>query len=228
MLRPIALLSFLIVFASCNHSSSNNDKQLKVSYKVTVLRSDLASFATLALPDEIMFYHSDTKSMIDIQTIIGNIRIRQIADSKKGGTNAIVLDYFNKRISCMTNEPSYFFLPFFNKVKLSDLEGDTIIESQDCKLKKVVFEENSSTAYTLMYTDYANCKKINQCTPYQDVPGLLMRFEMHSPKLDLQLISSKLIKEALPDSIFEIPEGYENVSPATMRSILLSLFGSEI
>jgi len=227
MQKLVYLLFISVLFASCHYTASPKEKELMVTYKVTVLRSDLAAFATMALPDEIFFYHSDSKSLVDIQTIIGNIRIRQIGDSKSGN-NAIVLDYFNKRIACQCKEPSFYFLPFFNKVKVTDLEGDTVIQNYNCKYKNIVFEENSTANYTLLYSPLEGCNLINQCTPYQDIAGLIMRFEMHSPKLDLQLVGSSFSNEAIPDSLFEIPSGYDKVSPATMRSILLSLFGSEI
>lgn len=227
MLRLITFVCLSVLFASCNHSSTSTQSELKVCYKVTVLRSDLASFATLALPDEIYYYHSDNRTMVDIQAIIGNIRIRQIGNLKNG-TNAIVLDYFNKRITCQTKEPSYFFLPFFNRVKISNLDGDTVIENYNCKYKQVVFEENTLSNYTLLYTPQSQFKTLNQYTPYKEIPGLLMRFEMHSPKLDLQLQGCKVTHEALPDSLFEVPGGYDKVSPATMRSVLLSLFGSDL
>jgi len=227
MLRFVILVSVSFLFASCNQPSSSKKTEMKVSYKVTVLRSDLAAFATLALPDEIFFYHSGFKSMIDIQAIIGNVRIRQIGDVKHG-TTTIVLDYFNKRIVCQSKEPSYSLLPFFSKVKISDLDGDTLIDGLSCKSKSVVFDENPSANYTLLYSPLPVYEKINKNSPYQEVPGLLMRFEMHSQKLDLQLLSTGISNEALADSLFEIPKGYNKVSPATMRSVLLSLFGSEL
>ena len=102
-----------------------------------------------------------------------------------------------------------------------DDEVKTIIDFE-CKHAKVEVKDKN-ISFDIYYTDEIKIDNPNKFTPFSEVPGVLMEFQIEINGIPMHLIASEIVECDISDKKFEVPNDYEDVPREELDKIFSSL-----
>ena len=76
----------------------------------------------------------------------------------------------------------------------------------------------------LKYTNDIKIKEPNLHTPFRQIKGVLMEYQLLSNNILMNFSATKVIDEKVDKSAIELEEGYEMVEPAKLKAEIKKLF----
>lgn len=172
------------------------------------------------LPTEMTLYFKDNSSKSMIEGFMGMFVSAYISDCdiKK---NSILFKVMADKHYCQTNfgESS---LGFDSMPGISLNETGEKIEILGMKAHKVEvsFSEGDLKPYDVYYTKDIKVLNPNWNNPYKSIDGVLLDFKVRMKGITMHLKAKELRNEELPEDVFAIPEGYQEVAPDTLNTIV--------
>ena len=94
-----------------------------------------------------------------------------------------------------------------------------------CKSAIVKFEGNIKEEFTIFYTDEIDIYKSNWCSPFHDISGVLLEYEVRKYNYKMKLKAVELVREEIENSYFEIPADYETIEKKEMDEMFKEFRG---
>ena len=88
-----------------------------------------------------------------------------------------------------------------------------------CKRAIVKFEGNIKEEFSIYYTDEISIANSNWCTPFRDITGVLLEYEVRKYNYEMRLKAVEIVKEEIDNSYFDIPDDYESIGKEEMDKI---------
>lgn len=155
---------------------------------------------------------------------------------------------FKTSIICQKGEESLIHsVKMLNKKYSSKLNHDQIVEmnknfsdftikktnetreiaGMNCKAANVTVNGDSTWSFTLFYTNEIDLPKPNEHTPFKEIEGVLMQYDIISYDTHMRFTANKVtINEAIELDKILLEEGYESVSPARLKSEIEAIFAT--
>ena len=100
------------------------------------------------------------------------------------------------------------------------------IAGYKAKKVKVTFDDPKISGYDIYYTDEISIENPNWSNPYTEIKGVLLEFRIRMKGITMIVKAKEVVKKEIPDSEFEIPDGFKNVAPPTLDSIIVKIMNS--
>lgn len=85
--------------------------------------------------------------------------------------------------------------------------------------KKAIVKVKGSSELTVYYTDEIDTGIDNSSNViFRDIEGMMLEFEMDQDGLQMHFVAVNIDKKKVSDDLFEIPEGYEEMTKEEMES----------
>ncbi len=215
-------LLFLLL-SSCNGKYAGSGlKEGQVIYKVEYLEDKKDNPLISLLPNEIkMFFKNDNVAM-DVEGWMGVFKsgFLRIGNSKKIYTLMKVLNkrYYYESVDAS----SYMGLSSMKDVEINFDDSVKTICDLACKHAFVKIP-SKNMQFDLFYTEEIEIEAPNYGTPFSEIPGVLMEFqvEMHGIPMHIQAKQIQAVK--VENFKFEIPVDYKNVDKAVVDELVASL-----
>jgi len=104
------------------------------------------------------------------------------------------------------------------KIELTDETKE--IAGYNCKKANITWKGNK---FEIFYTDEISIEDPNWNNPFPEIEGILLEYQYEMFEIKTRVTATKVSKEEVPDSEFEIPEGYEKVSKKEMEAVINDL-----
>lgn len=101
-------------------------------------------------------------------------------------------------------------------MKLVPSDSTKVIAGYTCKRMDVVFNDDKKN-FTIYYTDEIGIKDPNWCSPFHEISGVLMEYNISQFNIDMHLTAKNVSAAELSDDDFAIPAEYEKISQAEME-----------
>ncbi len=193
-----------------------------IKYKITYLQSETENPIISLMPSYLTMSFKDNSVRMDVEGWMGVFKstfIRQFNNNQ----SVNLLKMMNKKyyyICTGSNE-------FMGMKTYQDLEivyDDVEKEILDFNCKHATVTANSGTVvFNLYYTTEIEIETPNNQTPFYEIPGVLMEFQIEVNGISMYLEAAEIIEAELSDEIFQIPSDFEKVAKEIIDEIFSSL-----
>jgi hypothetical protein len=138
-------------------------------------------------------------------------------------THVSTIKIFNNkyRYEGKREEVPVFFRP--ESVFIVKNTEDTItLAGIECS-KSVITDLKARRKFDIAYSKDFFIKNTNINTPYSDIQGILMKFEIDLGKTRLTLTAKKITPSRVNNQIFRIPDEYKMINEEKMREIIATM-----
>ena len=210
------MLAVCLLSVSCTKQGRHgNVKEGSMKYKITYLESEKESPIIGLLPSTIMMRFNNDKVLLEMEGWLGIFRSAFV---KNGENEAYTLLKILSKKYLYISEPNE---GFYGMKKPDNLKVDFDDETKEiigfeCKHAKVSIDTLSFDVY---YTNDIKIKNATANTPLDMIPGMLIDFRLEMNGIPMHLEAVEFIEEKVPNTIFDIPNGYERVERSQMDEI---------
>ena len=174
----------------------------KIVYKINYEKvpAEMEGYESM-LPQEMTMFFKDSKVRIEQSMGMGGTQIVMSDNSAK--TADILMDMMGQKIHIhMTKEEIEEAEKDTQKPEITYLEGEKEIVGYKCKKAEI---KNGETLTTVYYSDKLQITH----NDYKELNGFPLEYTASTEGMEMVITASEVQKEKLPDTLFEIPEGYD-------------------
>lgn len=193
-----------------------------IRYKITYLQSEKENPIIGLMPGYLTMQFKNNSVRMDVEGWMGVFKstfIRQYEQKK----SVNLLKMMSKRYYYTCTETTQFM--GMNTYQSVDITFDNEVRNiLDFKCKHASISVNNGTeTFGVYYTRQIAIKEPNAQTPYFEIPGVLMAFQIEVNGIPMYLEAVEVLEREIPDAVFEIPEGFEEVPKASIDEIFSAL-----
>lgn len=100
------------------------------------------------------------------------------------------------------------------------------IAGYPCKKAYLVYEDMERPEETVWYTNSISMAEPNWYSPYKDIPGVLMRYEIMQHHIRIRLEATSVKAGKVDKAKFELRPGHEEVSPEVLDHEMEEVLGT--
>lgn len=218
LIKAITLLIFSALLIGCTKKNEG-----VIEYNITYKQSKEENPIINLMPTTMEFYFKDELILTQIQGWMGvfkSIQISNLSDS----SNVLLMKLLDKK---------YFYrrslndVPLdFEKLKISKIDYlDEIVDYKgyNCNKVRIQMGDSVKSEYVFYYTKDIPVKQPNRNNPFNNIPGVLMKFNMSLQGLSLQLDFKDYRDTVFPENTFQIPSDYKEISKEEMNQFFNEL-----
>lgn len=193
-----------------------------MKYSITYLDDESKNPIISLMPSHLKMSFKNSSVLMEVEGWMGVFKTSFIKNDKS--KEAITLLKMLNKKYCYRSYGSKGYLGF-------DANGEMLIEFDEevksilnysCKHAKVTIPEKNLT-YDIYYTEEIGIDNPNEFTPYEQIPGVLMEFQIEINGIPMYLIASEVNEIEVPDAVFDVPEEFEDVPREELEKIFSSL-----
>lgn len=214
-------LIFILLFYSCNSSFFKKGiKEGVIHYDITYFESDGENPLIALLPTSMQIKFKNNSSCGQIEGWMGIFKSSYISNFDKK-TNSSLLKVMDKKFNFEVKfgEPSYGFdeMP---GVKIDITKETKMIAGYKCTRAKVTYGEAKKDTFSIFFTKDIIINNPNWNNPFKTIDGVLMEFQASMRNVRMKCVASKVEEVKVPDTEFQVPAGYRNVSREEMEKLI--------
>ena len=217
--KRLLLLTISIVFLSALFSSCEEGEKV-VSPKISegVIHFELSypyyedAFMASIMPDEMEMTFKNNVYRNHVSK--GGLFSSTVIADCNNETLILILDLGPKRIYCaldksLTNAMLMNY-PIPDILKVSEFDS---IAGTFCEKKSAIFDLLADGYDVELYETFdVDIKNSNWCNQYSEIDGVLLGYEIKQFGIQARMIATKMDSVAVNDSIFNVPQGYKEVT----------------
>ena len=171
------------------------------------------------MPKSLIMRFKDNSVIMEVEGWLGIFKSSFIkkADNTKAVT---LLKMLNKKYYyCGQGKDGYIGFEAYDNIKIIPDDSTKNILGFKCKHAKAVLN-SKNIEFDIYYTDKIKIKNPNEFTPYHNIQGVLMDFQIEMNGLPMHLTATEFKRVKINDNIFEIPKEYKSVEKRNRENIL--------
>ena len=221
MKRTLGLLGILVCVSvgvfmfSCNaekHLFTQKIDEGRIVYDVSYPELEDGHMMTSILPNEMTISFKGNRYNSEFNTYGGVFKSKICVDASTR-EYAQALKVFKKKLACD-------FDPVDIEEMLSDFPAFSIVPSGQvdtiagiaCKVAHGVFYDLTSSNIKIYYTDMIGVENPNWCSPFDELDGFLMAYDLDMFDMRLRLTAKDLSMQEVDEEEFGISDDYKQVS----------------
>lgn len=220
------LLILLISIFSLQSCQFDNGKEGitegTMKYNITYLEDESQNPIISLMPSHLKMSFKDNSVIMEVEGWMGVFKSSFIKDYKN--SEAITLLKMLNKKYCYRSADDCGFLGF-SEYNNAEIKYDTVVKTIldfSCKHAKVVIPEKD-LSFDIYYTDEIKIEKPNEFTPFEEIPGVLMEFQIEINGIPMHLNASEVIETEISDDVFVVPDDYEDVPREELDNIFSNL-----
>jgi len=221
MKKLIILLSISVFIIACENSFfSGKLNEGVIQYKLEYLDDANEKPIISLLPTEMSIKFKKHNFLQVVEGWMGIFRMAGVNNSDTK-TKSALLKIMNKKYLYQVEGTTdgFGFDPMKDKkIELTDETKE--IAGYNCKKANITWKGNK---FEIFYTDEISIEDPNWNNPFPEIEGILLEYQYEMFEIKTRVTATKVSKEEVPDSEFEIPEGYEKVSKKDMEVVINDL-----
>jgi len=217
----IILFSITMFLYSCNKEKTDVDEGV-IKYKITYLEDESTNPVISIMPKSLIMRFKDNSVIMEVEGWLGIFKSSFIKN-RNDSQAVTLLKMLNKKYCyCGQGKDGYIGFDAYNNIKIIHDDSTKNILGFNCKHAKAVLSDKN-IEFDIYYTDKIKIKNPNKFTPYQNIQGVLMDFQIEMNGLPMHLTATEFKPVNIDDKIFKVPEGYKNVERQEIDKIFSSI-----
>lgn len=218
----IACLLFFSIFINSCSERKKSTNQGEIEYEIIYL-DDENEFPVIGLMPETMTvsYNSDC-SKSKMVGFLGFFSTQVISDTKERINYTLIKVQDKKYVYKGNVEDASFIYDSLGEIHIEYVSETKEIAGYTCK-KAIATFSNENNPIEIFYTDDINFSDPNRNTPFAEIKGVLLEFQIKLYKINMRFVAKEVRKIAIPKEEFEIPEDYVVVSKEKFEKLINEL-----
>jgi len=214
---------FLLVLLSCKlNKTPDLIEEGIITYDITYFQTEKENPLISLLPTQMTITFKGDKAVSVFEGWMGIFSSCLITDISEG-ENKTLIKLSDKKYYSVSAIDEPFIGEKIDSIYIKNLEETKDIAGYKCKKSTVKIYNPENSSFDIYYTDELNLKYPNINSPFKDIQGVLMEFQMEINSIEMKLTFNNLNTDKIHDSVFNVPEGYHNISRTEMEEILESV-----
>jgi len=220
-------LAFTLFLSACDNPIFQSViDEGKIEYRITYPNVAKNNVMLELMPKKMMTSFVDNNYRSDIVAGMGIFKTSIIFN--KGNDKLIhsIKMLRTKYASELTEEDFKKFNPEFNAVEVSLSDETKEIAGYHCKAADIKVLGDIVWTFKIFYTEEIAIANANSHTPFKEIKGVLMEYEVLSHNILMRFTATKVIREEIKLAAMELEDGYEMVKPVKLKSEIEKLFSN--
>ena len=226
-LFKILIVTSLIFLYNCSELAFKKgiDKGI-IEYSISYPKIEAGSYLLDLMPKKMETTFSKGNFRSDIVAGMGLFKTSIIFEKDKSVLIHSIKMLNKKYASTLNVEELKSFNPDFQEVEITPIDETIDIAGFKCKGVSVKVLGDSSWTYNAYYTDDIKIANPNRHTPFKDIKGVLMQYEILSYDTHMKFTATKVSQVEVKEEDIVLEEGYSMVSPAELKSEIEAIFAT--
>lgn len=202
LLLIIATITFSCRQVDKNEVKASNLPQGEIKYKITFPDVKAEGIMASMLPDTMVAVFKGHKFRSDVKSMV---KTAFISDESNRSMKTILVNMGTKSVCDLNEEEVEEFLAEFPDLDIIHTKETEKILGFNCKKSIAVFHD-ASKEIELWHTDDLGIDHMNWYNPYEEINGLLLRYEIKYYGVNMKFDAVKYEKKNISDKVFELPK----------------------
>ncbi len=217
-----AILIAVLITSCIKNPFSNKISEGIIVYKIEYPEIDEDNVMLELMPKkmEMIFKEDDFRN--DIMAGMGLFRTSIISEKSK---NQLVhsVKMLDKRYYSVLDESDIETMnPNLDNISIEYTGNEKEIAGLVCK--EVLAVQNDETTFILYFTDRISIKNPNRGTPFKDIPGVLMEYDIINYNTHMHFQAEEIIEQEVAGEELQLEEGYKEISPLELKHEIQVIF----
>ena len=220
----------LVLFAvssigSCSsiQEGSNKISEGEITYELSYPQFGDDNLIASMFPSSMSFKFKDNMTRSDLKTRMAVFSTTFITD-KDSRTLTHLVRIANKK-SGLVLDSSQIMRDYAKQpddMQITKTDSTKEIAGYTCKHALVTFEGKPEKSYDLYYTEDIAISDPNWCSPYQEIPGVLMEARVKKFNIEMMITASAVVESDFEAAEFVIADDFEPITQEEMEDIFQS------
>ena len=223
----LILLASTLSFYSCeNHVFHKGINEGKIEYDISYPNVPEDNVMLELMPKTMRTTFVDNNYRSDIIAGMGIFKTSIIC---KEGSEKLLhsIKMLRTKYACELTEDDFLkFSPEFTSIEVSFNDEIKEIAGYKCKGADIVVQGDSIWGFKIFYTDEIVIKNANSHTPFKEIGGVLMEYQLMSNSILMHFTATKVLQEDVELSDINLEEGYEMIEPMKLKAEIEKLFSN--
>lgn len=214
------LVAVVLFFASCGEGSQESALSSGViDYEITYPFPPEDQYLARILPTTLTLTYSPKHTKTEVSLSMGMIKMYYLANNEKKELSEYVKFMTNKYANTFTPEEFNQFKANYPKHTIEFTNDTKLIAGYTCKKAVVTYPDKNNYQFNLYYTDELNMNDFNWWTPFSEIKGVLMEYEVERYNILMHLTVAKITPAVHDENEFKIPSEYNMVDRSEMENM---------
>ena len=191
-----------------------------IEFDITYPDNEAGNIMAALLPDEMTLKFKDDKTVGTFSAGMGVFKATMISDPKTKTVHQLFKVLKEKYVHEFDSLQINTLFTELNESKIKFVDETKEIAGYTCKKAIVTFKDNIKEEFSVYYTDDIDIKNSNWFTPFHEIDGVLLEYQVRKYNYEMRLVAKEVKSEEIDDAAFDIPEGYLDVGASEMERIL--------
>lgn len=219
----ITIVITVLIFQSCHFNEGKSGiSEGTMKYNITYLEDESENPIISLMPAQLNMSFKNNSVIMEVEGWMGIFKSSFIKSGQKSEA-VTLLKMMNKKY-CYRSVGHQGYLGFsaYNNAKIEFDDETKQILNFLCKHAKVTIQDKD-LLFDIYFTDEIKIDKPNEFTPFENVPGVLLEFQIEINGIPMYLIASEIIEVDVASEIFQVPNGYKDVEREELDNIFSSI-----
>lgn len=219
----IAVVALLITLTtiSCNSIAEfGKINEGKIVYAIEYPKEEGQTSLVSLLPETMEMKFKGNNTVINITGFMKVFNLIYVSNYKTR-TNYSLFRIMNQKMMYKADFSEYpFGYKSMHNIKLTYTDDTLTICGYKCKKILAYCPEASELPYELYYTNDISIKCPNTNTPYHNIDGVLLSFQVRLNNISMNMRAVEVVSEDVDDTEFFIPDDYQSVSREELEAFV--------
>lgn len=222
-IRFLTLLLLVTLMHSCNHKSKGKGEIIEgqVIYKISYPKEVNSHTMSFLFPKEMHLFFKDHKQRA---TFKGNMNLYSLdfIHLNKSDSFLTLLKVLDRKLYVPTSKSGDIFLfqNYSNEKVIFSKDKARSIAGYNCEMAEIKPTNKEFPNITIWYTDEIGIENPNRNTPFEQIPGVMLDFEVNYQNIAFHFKADKVISTEVSDDIFKVPETYSQSSISEIEEMI--------
>lgn len=224
-LRFLLIFISLLSLSSCENILFNQGvKEGVIHYRIEYPSISEDNYMLDLMPKVMTTTFSKGEFRSDISAGMGLFRTSIICNKSQEKLVHSVKLLNKKYASSLSQADIVKINPHFNEFEITKTEQTKMVGGYECKEAIVEMKGDSSWQFRLYYTNQIKIKQPNRHSPFHEIDGVLMEYEMINYNTHMRFVAEKVEEIKVDQAILKLEEDYEIVSPDKLNGEIQAIF----
>lgn len=225
--NPLYLFFVILTVITSGCDTGIFDKRIcegVIEFQVTYPQLDPDDMLAGLMPDAMTMKFKDNVFNSELSAGMGMFKTNFICNSNAYTlTNSVKL-VKEKFASVIPKKEVEKLNKKYDNVSIIHMDETKVIAGFKCKKALLIFEDIDIGDVYVFYTDDIKFKDPNWSTPFKDIDGILLEYQMERFDIKMHFTAINVKEQKLDDSDFILPEDYEHISQEALDEKIDAVF----
>jgi len=215
-----------IVFSGCKTGGIFDSRLSEgiIEYDVSYPYMSEDNFMLDFLPTTMTLKFKDNRSVTELSAGFGMFRTNFITNSNEFELNHLVKLYNKKYVAEFDKSTIQEIINEYPDYTIIELNEKQVIAGYQCSKALIVYDDVDTREFYIYYTDEINFQDPNWPTPFAEINGVLMGYEIKQFNITTRLFASNVQEADIEFEEFEVPADYETVPFSRIETEVEEIF----